>query len=98
MISRGILSQHKEFIHDPSIYCRVRLDSRHAHNSLVDQSAVHERRVFPYGEVRSHFLDGCFCRVDGGEGCVEGEVEFLPAPCLAVLESGELVAISEDVM
>ena len=93
---RGILSQHKEFIHDPSIYCRVRLDSRHAHNSLVDQSAVHECRVFPYGEVLSHFPDGGFCRVDGGEGGVEGEVEFFLAPCLAVLQPGELIAISED--
>ena len=98
MISRGILSQHKEFIHDPSIYCRVRLDSRHTHNSLVDQSAVHERRVFPYGEVRSHFLDGCFCRVDGGEGCIEGEVEFLLAPGLAVLQPGELISVPECIM
>jgi len=96
MISRGILSQHKEFIHDLSIYCRVRLDSRHTHNSLVDQSAVHERRVFPYGEVRSHFLDGCFCRVDGGKGGVEGEVEFFLTPSLAVLQPCELISVSED--
>ena len=93
---RGILSQHKEFIHDPSIYCRVRFDSRHAHNSLVDQSAVHECRVFPNGEFFSHFHDGGFCRVDGGEGCIEGEVEFLPAPCLAVLQPRELIPVSED--
>jgi hypothetical protein len=98
MILRCILSQHKEFIHDPSIYCRVRLDSRHAHNSLVDQSVVHECRVFPYGEVRFHFLDGGFCRVDGGEGCVEGEVEFLLAPGLAVLQPGELIAVPEKIM
>lgn len=96
MISRGILSQHNEFIHDPSIYCRVRLDSRHAHNSLVDQSAVHECRVFPNREVFAHFHDGCFCRVDGGEGCIEGEVEFLLAPGLAVLQPGELISVSED--
>ena len=96
MISRGILSQHKELIHDPSIYCRVRLDSRHAHNSLVDQSAVHECRVFPYGEILSHFHDGGFCRVDGGEGGIEGEVEFLLAPGLAVLQPRELISISED--
>ncbi len=96
MISRGILSQRNEFIHDPSIYCRVRLDSRHAHNSLVDQSAVHECRVFPNGEVFAHFHDGCFCRVDGGEGCIEGEVEFLLAPGLAVLQPGELISVPED--
>ena len=96
MILRCILSQHKEFIHDPSIYCRVRFDSRHAHNSLVDQSAVHECRVFPNGEFDSHVLDGCFCRVDGGEGCVEGEVEFFPAPCLAVLQPSELISVPED--
>ena len=55
-MSQGILIQHQEFIHDQSIYYRVWFDSRHAHDSLVDQSAVHERRVFPYGEVLSRFL------------------------------------------
>ena len=98
MLLRCILSQHKEFIHYPSIYCRVRLDSRHAHNSLVDQSAVHECRVFPNGEVFSHFHDGCFCRVDGGEGCIEGKVEFFLAPCLAVLQPGELISVSVAIM
>ena len=57
---------------------------------------MHECRVFPYGEIRSHFLDGGFCRVDGGEGGVEGEVEFILAPGLAVLQPGELISISED--
>ena len=65
---------------------------------MVEQNAVHECRIFPDGEVCTNFLDGCFCSVDGSKGGVECEVEFLPAPCLAVLESGELVAISEDVM
>ena len=96
MILRCIHSQVKEFIHDPSIYCRVRLDSRHAHNSLVYQSAVHECRVFPKGEVFSHFLDGSFCRVDGSEGGIEGEVEFFLAPCLALFQPRELISISED--
>ena len=96
MISCGILSQHNEFIHYPSICCRVKLDSRHAHNSLVEQSAVHECRVLPDGEVGSAFLDGGFCRVDRGEGGVEGEVEFLLAPGLAVLQPRELIAVPED--
>jgi hypothetical protein len=76
----------------------VRLDPRHAHNSLVEQSAVHECRVFSDGEIRSRFLDGGFCRVDGGEGGVEGEVELFPTPCLKVLQPRELIYVSEQVM
>ena len=93
---RCILSQHKEFFHDPLIYLRVKFDSRHAHNSLIDQCAVHECGVFSDGEFLPDFPDGGLCCVDCGEGSVEGEVEFLLAPCLAVLQPRELIPVPEQ--
>ena len=91
-----ISRQHKEFFHDPLIYRRVRSESRHAHNSSIDQCAVHECGIFSDGKILPHILDGGLCSVDGREGSVEGEVELLLAPCLTVLQPRELVPVPEE--
>ena len=88
-----ISRQHKEFFHDLLIYLRVWSESRHAHNSSIDQCAVHECGIFSDGEILPHIPDSGLCGVDGREGCVECEFELLLAPCLAVLQPRELVPV-----